>query len=196
MADALKIGLAGVGTVGGGLLQLLAAHGQQIAARAGRPIKVIAVSTLEDRRNKAVDISKFRRAQDPVALAADPEIDVFVELMGGEGGVAKASVEAALRAGKHVVTANKAMLAHHGAALATLAEKQRAAVDRLQSTHSIGSWTVKRAPSTIGSEPGDDPGFVLFSAQMRPRCASMICLVIDRPRPEFWPKSHSSPRSV
>jgi homoserine dehydrogenase len=129
MADALKIGLAGVGTVGGGLLQLLAAHGQQIAARAGRPIKVIAVSTLEDRRNKAVDISKFRRAQDPVALAADPEIDVFVELMGGEGGVAKASVEAALRAGKHVVTANKAMLAHHGAALATLAEKHGVALN-------------------------------------------------------------------
>ena len=129
MADALKVGLAGVGTVGGGLLQLLAAHGQQIAARAGRPIKVVALSTLEDRRNKAIDISKFRRVQDPVALAADPEIDVFVELMGGEGGVAKASVEAALRAGKHVVTANKAMLAHHGAALATLAEKHGVALN-------------------------------------------------------------------
>ena len=68
MADAWKIGLAGVGTFGGGLLQLLAAHGQQIAARAGRPIKVVALSTLEDRRNKAIDISKFRRVQDPVAL--------------------------------------------------------------------------------------------------------------------------------
>jgi homoserine dehydrogenase len=129
MADALKVGLAGVGTVGGGLLQLLAAHGDTIAARAGRPIKVVAVSTLEDRRNKAVDISKFRRVQDPVALAADPEIDVFVELMGGEGGVAKASVEAALRAGKHVVTANKALLAHHGASLATLAEKHGVALN-------------------------------------------------------------------
>ena len=129
MADALKVGLAGVGTVGGGLLQLLAAHGASIAARAGRPIEIVAVSTLEDRRNKDVDISKFRRVRDPVALAADPDIDVFVELMGGEGGVAKASVEAALRAGKHVVTANKAMLAHHGTALATLAEKHGVALN-------------------------------------------------------------------
>jgi homoserine dehydrogenase len=64
-----------------------------------------------------------------VALAADPEIDVFVELMGGEGGVAKDSVEAALRAGKHVVTANKALLAHHGANLAALAEKHGVALN-------------------------------------------------------------------
>jgi homoserine dehydrogenase len=125
----LKIGLAGVGTVGGGLLQLLAAHGHSLAARAGRPIEVVAVSTLEDRRNKNVDISKFRRVQDPVALATDPGIDVFVELMGGEGGVAKDSVEAALRAGKHVVTANKALLAHHGTSLAALAEKNGVALN-------------------------------------------------------------------
>jgi homoserine dehydrogenase len=129
MSDVLKLGLAGVGTVGGGLLHLLAAHGEQLAARAGRPIKVVAVSTLEERRNKAVDISAFRRVQDPVALATDPGINVFVELMGGEGGVAKDSVEAALRAGKHVVTANKALLAHHGANLAALAEKSGVALN-------------------------------------------------------------------
>jgi homoserine dehydrogenase len=86
------------------------------------------VSTLEHRRNKDVDISKFRRVQDPVALAADPEIDVFVEMMGGEGGVAKASVEAALSAGKHVVTANKALLAKHGSALAAQAEARKLAL--------------------------------------------------------------------
>ena len=129
MSDGLKLGLAGVGTVGGGLLQLLAAHGASLAARAGRPIEVVAVSTLEDRRNKDVDISAFRRVPDPVALATDPGIDVFVELMGGEGGVAKDSVEAALRAGKHVVTANKALLAHHGASLAALAEKNGVALN-------------------------------------------------------------------
>ncbi len=129
MTDALKLGLAGVGTVGGGLLQLLAARGDSLAARAGRPIEVVAVSTLEDRRNKDVDISAFRRVQDPVALATDPGIDVFVELMGGEGGIAKESVEAALRAGKHVVTANKALLAHHGANLAALAEKNGVALN-------------------------------------------------------------------
>jgi len=129
MSDGLKLGLAGVGTVGGGLLQLLAAHGASLAVRAGRPIEVVAVSTLEHRRNKEVDISAFRRVQDPVALATDPGIDVFVELIGGEGGVAKDSVEAALRAGKHVVTANKALLAHHGAALAALAEKSGVALN-------------------------------------------------------------------
>jgi homoserine dehydrogenase len=129
MSEGLKIGLAGVGTVGGGLLQLLAAHGDALAARAGRPIEVVAVSTLEERRNKQVDISAFRRVHDPVALATDPGIDVFVELMGGEGGVAKESVEAALRAGKHVVTANKALLAHHGASLAVLAEKNGVALN-------------------------------------------------------------------
>jgi homoserine dehydrogenase len=129
MAKGLKVGLAGVGTVGGGLLQLLAAHGDSIAVRAGRSIDVVAVSTLEHRRNPNVDISRFRRAQDPVALAQDPDIEVFVELMGGEGGIAKDSVEAALRAGKHVVTANKALLAHHGASLAALAEKSGVALN-------------------------------------------------------------------
>jgi len=129
MNNGLKIGLAGVGTVGGGLLQLMAARGDSLAARAGRPIEVVAVSTLEHRRNPNVDISAFRRVQDPVALARDPSIDVFVELMGGEGGVAKESVEAALRAGKHVVTANKALLAHHGSSLAALAEKHGVALN-------------------------------------------------------------------
>ena len=129
MADALKVGLAGVGTVGGGLLQLLAARGDTLAARAGRPIEVVAISTLEERRNKEVDISALRRVRDPVALAQDPGIDVFVELMGGEGGVAKESVEAALRSGKHVVTANKALLAHHGHSLASLAEKSGVALN-------------------------------------------------------------------
>ncbi|MGA9603252.1 MAG: homoserine dehydrogenase [Methyloceanibacter sp.] len=129
MSKGLKLGLAGVGTVGGGLLQLLAAHGGSISARAGRPIEVVAVSTLEHRRNPNIDISPFRRVQDPVALAQDPGIDVFIELMGGEGGVAKDSVEAALRAGKHVVTANKALLAHHGSSLAALAEKNGLALN-------------------------------------------------------------------
>jgi len=129
MSKGLKLGLAGVGTVGGGLLQLLAAHGASISARAGRPIEVVAVSTLEHRKNPNIDISPFRRVQDPVALAQDPGIDVFIELMGGEGGVAKDSVEAALRAGKHVVTANKALLAHHGSSLAALAEKNGVALN-------------------------------------------------------------------
>lgn len=129
MAKELKVGLAGVGTVGGGLVKLLATRDGALAERAGRPIKLVAVSTLPDRKNPNADISPFRLVKDPVALAQDPEIDVFVELMGGEGGVAKDSVEAALRAGKHVVTANKALLAHHGYNLAALAEKNGVALN-------------------------------------------------------------------
>jgi homoserine dehydrogenase len=129
MTDGLKLGLAGVGTVGSGLLRLLSARGARLAGRAGRPIEVVAVSAQHRRKNREADISPYRFIDDPVALARDPEIDVFVELIGGEEGVAKASVEAALKAGKHVVTANKALLAHHGASLAALAEKNGVALN-------------------------------------------------------------------
>ena len=129
MADRLKLGLAGIGTVGGGLLRLLEAREAVLDARASRPIEVVAVSARSRRKKRSVDLSGVRFVADPVALATDPEIDVFVELIGGEEGVAKDAVEAALRAGKHVVTANKALLAHHGAALAALAEKHGAALN-------------------------------------------------------------------
>src|SRR5512143_1993784 len=129
MSDGLKLGLAGVGTVGSGLLRLLEARGADLAARAGRPIEVVAVSARDRRKNRDTDISGFRFVPDPVALAKDPEIDVLVELIGGEGGVAKDAVEAALRARKHVVTANKALLAQHGSSLAALAEKNGVALN-------------------------------------------------------------------
>jgi homoserine dehydrogenase len=129
MSDGLKLGLAGVGTVGSGLLRLLAARKAELAVRAGRPIEVVAVSTANRLKNRDADISSFRFVQDPVALAKDPSIDVFVELIGGEGGVAKRAVEAALASGKHVVTANKALLAHHGPSLAALAEKNGVALN-------------------------------------------------------------------
>jgi homoserine dehydrogenase len=123
MDKALKLGLAGLGTVGCGVLRLLAARGPSLAARAGRPIEVAGVSARDLDKPREADISPFRFVDDPFVLARDPEIDVFVELIGGETGIAKDSIEAALRAGKHVVTANKALLAHHGASLAGLAEK-------------------------------------------------------------------------
>jgi homoserine dehydrogenase len=129
MAAPLKLGLAGVGTVGGGVLRLLSAHGAKLAAKCGRRVDVVAVSARNRRKKRDADIAGLRFVANPVALATDPEIDVFVELIGGEEGVAKDAVEAALKAGKHVVTANKALLAHHGPALAALAEKHGVALN-------------------------------------------------------------------
>ncbi len=129
MTEPLKLGLAGPGTVGGGLLKLIAARGRELAARSGRPIEIVAVSARDRRKARDIDLSPYKFFDDPVALARDPSIDVFVELIGGEGGAAKESVEAALRAGKHVVTANKALLAHHGAELAALAEQHGVALN-------------------------------------------------------------------
>jgi homoserine dehydrogenase len=129
MNDGLKVGLAGVGTVGSGLLRLLEARKGELAARAGRPIEVTAASALNRHKNRDCDISRLRFVNDPIALAKEPGIDVFVELIGGEEGVARDSVEAALASGKHVVTANKALLAHHGTSLAALAEKHGVALN-------------------------------------------------------------------
>ncbi|MHA1517245.1 MAG: homoserine dehydrogenase [Alphaproteobacteria bacterium] len=129
MVDGLKLGLAGIGTVGSGLLRLIETRKDALDTRASRDIKVVAVSARNSRKKRSVDLSGLRFVSDPVALATDPEIDVFVELIGGEQGVAKDAVEAALRAGKHVVTANKALLAHHSARLAALAEKHGAALN-------------------------------------------------------------------
>jgi homoserine dehydrogenase len=129
MKDGLKVGVAGIGTVGGGLLRLLTARKGDLAARAGRPIEVVAVSARSRNKKRDADLSGLRFVQDPVALAADPAIDVFVELIGGEEGVAKKAVETALASDKHVVTANKALLANHGAGLAALAEKNGVALN-------------------------------------------------------------------
>jgi homoserine dehydrogenase len=119
----LKIGVAGLGTVGCGMVKLLQEHGDLIAERCGRRLSVTAVSARARSRKRAVDISGYRWFDDACDLARDPEIEVFVELVGGSNGVARESVRAALEAGKHVVTANKALLAHHGSELAHLAEE-------------------------------------------------------------------------
>jgi homoserine dehydrogenase len=129
MTDSLKLGLAGLGTVGSGVLRLLQAREASLAARAGKPIEVVAVSGRNRHKHRDADISGFRFIEDPVELARDLAINTFVELIGGESGAAKDSVEAALRAGKHVVTANKALLAHHGPSLASLAEKNNVALN-------------------------------------------------------------------
>jgi homoserine dehydrogenase len=122
MSGALRIGIAGLGTVGAGTLRLLQEHRDLLAQRCGRAITVGAVSARERKRNRGVDVSTLRWCDDARALAGDPEIDVVVELIGGSDGVAKQLIEAAITNRKHVVTANKALLAHHGTALARAAE--------------------------------------------------------------------------
>ncbi|WP_210527951.1 homoserine dehydrogenase [Rubellimicrobium arenae] len=122
MTAPLRIGIAGLGTVGAGVLRILQTHGPLVAARAGRPIEIVAVSARDRSRDRGVPLSGYAWEDDPVALARRSDIDVFVELMGGHEGAAKEATEAAIAAGHDVVTANKAMLAHHGQALALLAE--------------------------------------------------------------------------
>jgi homoserine dehydrogenase len=122
MEAPLRIGLAGLGTVGGSLMRMIERHGNDLAVRTGRAITVAGVSARNRARKRSVDISGFPWFDDPVALASDRGNDVFVELIGGADGVAHASVKAAIAAGKHVVTANKALLATHGVALAHAAE--------------------------------------------------------------------------
>jgi homoserine dehydrogenase len=129
MAVPLKVGLAGVGTVGSSVIRLLHEGRDKLVARCGRPIEIVAVSARSRGKARGVDLKKFRWFADPVALAADPEIDVLVEVIGGSGRPAKAAIETALASGKAVVTANKALLAAHGHKLATLAEKHGVALN-------------------------------------------------------------------
>lgn len=124
----LSVGVAGLGTVGAGVVKLLRGNAELIAARAGRPIAVTAVSSRDRRRDRGVPMEGFRWHEDATALAADPGVDVVVETIGGSEGSARALVEAALAAGKPVVTANKALLALHGRALAAMAEQRGVAL--------------------------------------------------------------------
>ncbi len=123
MKAPLKIGIAGLGTVGGGTVRLLRERAAALRLNAGRGIEIAAVSARRKKAKRAADVGGYRWVADPLKLGADPEIDVVVELIGGEGGVAKKLCEAAIARGKHVVTANKALIAHHGSALARAAEK-------------------------------------------------------------------------
>ena len=119
--DTLKVAVAGLGTVGAGLLKLLRDNGELLADRCGRPVEVVAVSARNRRRDRGVSIENLAWYDDPVLMAREAQADVFVELIGGSDGVAKAAVEAAIGAGRHVVTANKALLAIHGTELAKAA---------------------------------------------------------------------------
>ena len=122
MTEPLRLGIAGLGTVGAGVVKIIRQKAALLEARSGRPIVISAVSAQSRTKDRGVPLGDYAWEDDPIALAKRDDVDVFVELMGGSEGAAKAATEAAIAADKDVVTANKALLAHHGQALAVAAE--------------------------------------------------------------------------
>ena len=122
----LRIAIAGLGTVGTGVVRLLQKNAALISQRAGQSVEIKAVSARDKNRKRDCNLSGINWVDDPRQLANLPDVDLVVELIGGADGVARALAEATLKSGKHYVTANKALLAAHGAALATLAEQNKA----------------------------------------------------------------------
>lgn len=122
MTSPLRLGIAGLGTVGTGVVRIIQRQADLLAARAGRAVTISAVSARSRNKDRGLRLTDYAWEDDPVALAQRDDVDVFVELMGGADGPAKAATEAALASGKDVVSANKAMLAEHGQALAETAE--------------------------------------------------------------------------
>lgn len=122
MTAPLRLGIAGLGTVGVGVVKIIRSQAALLSARTGRDIQITAVSARDANKDRGVNLGNYAWESDPVALAKRDDVDVFVELMGGTDGPAKDATEAAIDAGKDVVTANKAMLAIHGQALAERAE--------------------------------------------------------------------------
>ncbi len=117
-----RLGIAGLGTVGTGVVKIAQTHGAALAAKAGRPVEIAAVSARNRSLDRGVDLSAYAWEDDATRLAARDDVDCIVEVIGGSNGPAKALAELALANGKHVVTANKALIAHHGQALAEAAE--------------------------------------------------------------------------
>ena len=122
----LTIAIAGLGTVGAGVMRLLTENAELIEHRAGRPIRVVAVSARDRSRNRGVDLGPITWFGDAVEMAQEASAEVFVELIGGAEGIARNCVQAAIQRGRRIVTANKALLAHHGTALARMAEEKGA----------------------------------------------------------------------
>src|SRR5262249_21988712 len=129
MVAPLKVGLAGLGTVGASVVRMIERQREALEARCGRPIEVVAVTARSREKLRSVCLGRFCWAGGLVGLAGAPAIDVFVEVIGGESDPAKHAVQGARSAGKSVVTANKALLARHGMALAELAEQRHVALN-------------------------------------------------------------------
>ncbi|MCV3243548.1 homoserine dehydrogenase [Mesorhizobium sp. ZC-5] len=124
MAEALRVGIAGLGTVGASVVRVITGKAAELTRQCGRELAVAAVSARDRNKDRGIDFGNANWFDDPVEMAKSADIDVFVELIGGDEGAAHACVKAALEAGRHVVTANKALLAKHGVSLAEIAEKK------------------------------------------------------------------------
>jgi homoserine dehydrogenase len=186
VTEPLKIALAGLGTVGAGVIKLLDTNRDLITRRAGRAIEVIAVSARDRSRDRGVDLSRFAWVDDPVALAGVAGADVVVEMIGGSDGSALALARAAIAGGRAFVTANKAMIAHHGLELAQAAEargtalkyeaavaggipvikglREGAAANEITAVYGILNGTCNYILTTMEAE-GRDFGSVLADAQ-------------------------------
>ncbi len=186
MTPPLRIALAGLGTVGGGVVELLDANADLIARRAGRAIEVVAVSARDRTRERGFDIARFGWEDDAAALAAREDVDVVVELIGGSDGPALVLAQRSLAGGKAFVTANKAMIAHHGLDLARAAEesgtpmkyeaavaggipvikglREGAAANRIAQVYGILNGTCNYILTRMEAE-GSDFGAVLGDAQ-------------------------------
>jgi homoserine dehydrogenase len=128
MGKPLRLGIAGLGTVGAAVVRIVQSNLTPLAQRAGRPVTITAVSARSRGKDRGIDVGGFHWHDDPLGLVADPDVDVIIELIGGAAGAAEDLVRAALAAGKPVITANKALLARHGIELARLAEAAGLAV--------------------------------------------------------------------
>ncbi|MFT4028159.1 MAG: homoserine dehydrogenase [Novosphingobium sp.] len=188
MAEPLNIALAGLGTVGAGVIRLLQANEALISRRAGRPIRVSAVSARDRSKDRGVDMAAYAWEDDMTAMAARDDVDVVVELVGGSDGPALTLARNAIAHGKSLVTANKAMIAHHGLALAELSEKAKvamkfeaavaggipvikglregAAANRIERLYGILNGTCNFILSTM-EDTGRDFGDVLSEAQAK-----------------------------
>ena len=129
MVAPLKVGIAGLGTVGAEVIRLIETQARMLSARSGRAVRVVAVTARSKTKKRGIDLRGIDWVKSPLALANDPRIDCFVELMGGSGEPALSAIEAALKSGKSVVTANKALIAKHGLRLAKAAEKHGGALN-------------------------------------------------------------------
>ncbi|WP_315832520.1 homoserine dehydrogenase [Bradyrhizobium prioriisuperbiae] len=129
MVAPLRVGIAGLGTVGADVVRLIEVQSRVLSARCGRGVRVVSVTARSKAKKRGIDLRGITWAKNPLEIADDPNVDCFVELMGGVGDPALSAIEAALRNGKSVVTANKALIAKHGSKLAALAEKHGGALN-------------------------------------------------------------------